>query len=123
MSSMIKKGLGSPLGSGNQYMPWVHIDDAVNAFMSSIEEKINPGTYNVVSSQHCNNKEFTAAVGNALNRKIRLPNVPRFVLKFIYGELADILLEGSRVSNEKIKSQCFNFKYDQIETALSEIYT
>ena len=122
MSSMIKKGLGSPLGSGNQYMPWVHIDDAVNAFMSAIEKKINPGTYNVVSSQHCNNKEFTAAVGNTLNRKIRLPNVPRFVLKFIYGELADILLEGSRVSNEKIKSQGFDFKYDQIEMALSEIY-
>ena len=40
MSSMIKKGLGSPLGSGNQYMPWVHIDDAVNAFMSAIEGKI-----------------------------------------------------------------------------------
>ena len=40
MSSMIKKGLGSPLGSGNQYMPWVHIDDAINAFMNAIEEKI-----------------------------------------------------------------------------------
>ena len=62
-------------------------------------------------------------VGNALNRKIRLPNVPGFVLKFIYGELADILLEGSRVSNEKIKSQGFDFKYDRIEDALSEIYS
>ena len=123
MSSMIKRGLGSPLGSGNQYMPWVHIDDAINVFMNAIEKKLNPGTYNVVSSQHCNNKEFTAAVGNALNRKIRLPNVPRFVLKFIYGELADILLEGSRVSNDKIKSQGFDFKYDNIESALSEIYS
>ena len=123
MSSMIRKGLGSPLGSGNQYMPWVHIDDAVNAFMNTIEKKINPGTYNVVSSQHCNNKEFTNAIGNALNKRIRLPNVPSFVLKFIYGELADILLEGSRVSNEKIKSQGFDFKYDRIEDALSEIYS
>ena len=123
MSSMIRKGLGSPLGPGNQYMPWVHIDDAVNAFMNTIENKINPGTYNVVSSQHCNNKEFTTAIGNALNRRIRLPNVPSFVIKFIYGELADILLEGSRVSNEKIKSQGFDFKYDLIEDALSEIYS
>ena len=123
MSSLIRKGLGSPLGSGNQYMPWVHIDDAVNAFMNTIEKKINPGTYNLVSSQHCNNKEFTTAIGNALNRRIRLPNVPSFVLKFIYGELADILLEGSRVSNEKIKSQGFDFKYDRIEDALSEIYS
>ena len=123
MSSMIRKGLGSPLGSGNQYMPWVHIDDAVNAFMNTIENKINHGTYNVVSSQHCNNKEFTTAIGNALNRRIRLPNVPSFVIKFIYGELADILLEGSRVSNEKIKSQGFDFKYDLIEDALSEIYS
>ncbi len=122
MSSMISKGLGSPLGTGKQFMPWVHIDDVVNIFYNAIESKINPGTYNVVSSQHCNNKEFTIAVAEALNKKIRLPNVPSFALKFIYGELADLLLEGSKVSNEKIKSDGFKFKYDNINCALKNIY-
>ena len=54
-----QKGLGSPLGSGNQYMPWVHIDDAVNAFMSAIEEKINPEPITLLV-KHYNNQIHSA---------------------------------------------------------------
>ena len=122
ISSMIKKGLGSPIGRGNQYMPWVHVDDVVSVFFNAIIQKIPAGTYNVVSSQHVNNEELTHAIAKALNKKIRLPNVPSFVLKFIYGELADILLEGVKVANDKIKSAGFQFKYDKLEEALNEIY-
>ncbi len=122
ISNVIKKGIGSPIGSGNQYMPWIHINDAVDVFYNAIlNEKYN-GTYNTVATQHINNKLLTNEIAKILNKKIRLPNVPSFVLKFLYGELADTILMGVRVSNDKIKKEGFEFKYDNIQAALKEIY-
>ena len=123
ISGLIKKGLGSPLGTGNQYMPWIHIDDAVNIFYNAIFKNEFNGVYNAVASEHINNTELTEKVAQALNKKIRLPNVPSFVLNFLYGELSDTILKGVRVSNKKIKNEGFNFKFDKIDDALRQIYS
>ena len=61
-------------------------------------------------------------IGEELNKKIWLPNVPSFVLKFLYGEMSDTILKGVKVSNKKIKDTGFKFKYEKIEDALREIY-
>ena len=123
ISGIIKKGLGSPLGTGKQYMPWIHIEDAVNLFYNAIfDDKIN-GTYNAAASEHINNSELTEKIAHVLNKKIRLPNVPSFVLKFLYGELSDTILKGVRISNKKIKQKGFNFKFDSLEEALNQIYS
>lgn len=120
--SIIKKGIGSPIGKGNQYMPWIHIDDAAELFIFCLKnEKIN-GLFNAVASQHVNNKEFTNSLAKANNKKIRLPNVPAFILKGIYGELADILLYGVRIDNTKIIENGFRFNFDSLEKALKNIY-
>ncbi len=122
LSSFLKKGLGSAIGSGKQHMPWIHLDDTVNLFIESLTNKKLIGVYNAVAPDHQTNKNFTLELGKALNKKLRVLNVPPFVLKTIYGELADILLYGSRVSAEKIINEGFEFKYDNLKNALNDIY-
>jgi uncharacterized protein (TIGR01777 family) len=123
IANMVKNGIGSPLGDGQQYMPWIHIDDAVNIFFKSIVNKKISGTFNTVSSNHITNSELTKKIGEVLNKKIWLPNVPSFVLKFLYGEMSDTILKGVKVSNKKINEIELKLKYDKIEDALSEIYS
>ena len=122
LSGFIKKGIGSAIGSGKQYMPWIHLDDATNLFIESLNNKNMNGAYNAVAPDHQTNKEFTIELAKVLNKKVRVPNVPPFVLKTIYGELADILLYGSRVSADKIINAGFKFKYDELNKSLTEIY-
>jgi len=80
------------------------------------------GVYNAVAPNHQTNKEFTLELGKALNKKVRVPNVPPFVLKTIYGEMADILLYGSKVSAQKIIDIGYQFKYSNLNNALNDIY-
>ena len=123
IAKMVKNRIGSPLGSGKQYMPWIHLEDAVNLFYFAIMNNKIKGTFNAVSQEIITNKELTLKIGKVLNRKIWMPNVPSFILKFIYGELSDTILKGVKVSNEKIKSLNFKFKYEKVDEALKAIYS
>lgn len=121
MSSTIKMGLGAPLGNGEQYMPWIHIDDIANLYIYALTSEMS-GVYNAVSSQHATNKELTKEIADQLNKKIRLKTVPSFFIKTIYGEMADILLKGSRVSNESLLKSGFKFSYPDLKSALHDIF-
>ena len=123
IARMVKNRIGSPLGNGKQYMPWIHLEDAVNLFYFAIMNNEIKGTFNAVSQEIITNKELTFKIGKVLNRKIWMPNVPSFVLKFIYGEMSDTILKGVKVSNEKIKSLNFKFKYEKVDEALRAIYS
>ena len=122
IANMVKNRIGSPLGNGQQYMPWIHIEDVVNVFYKSILDEEISGTFNTVSSDYITNSELTNKIGNVFNRKIWLPNVPSFVLKFLYGEMSETILKGVKVSNKKLKEE-INLKYEKIEDALTEIYS
>jgi uncharacterized protein (TIGR01777 family) len=123
IAKMVKNGIGSPLGDGQQYMPWIHIEDAVSIFFNSIKNDKISGTFNAVSSDYITNSELTKKIGVVFNKKIWLPNVPSFVLKFLYGEMSDTILKGVKVSNKKLKEIELKLKYEKIEDALSEIYS
>ena len=123
IARMIKNRIGSPLGTGGQYMPWIHIDDAVEIFYKAIRNNEYSGVYNAVSTENITNSILTKSVGRVLNRKIWLPNVPSFILRFLYGEMSDTILKGVKVSNKKIKNLGFKFKYNKIDEALKYIYS
>ncbi len=116
----IKYGVGSPLGSGQQYLSWIHIDDLCGIFAKAIEDEKMNGAYNAVSSW-VTNSEMTKAIAKTLKKPLWLPNVPSFVLKIILGEMADIVLNGSKVSSEKIKNAGFRFQYSVLENALKDL--
>lgn len=121
MSQPIKLGFGSPIGTGNQYIPWIHIDDLCNMYVEAIENNELNGIYNAVAPEHITNKELTKKIANSLHKKIWLPHVPDFILRLIFGEMALILLEGSRISSNKIEKTGFQFKFPTIQKALQEL--
>ncbi|MFT5724187.1 MAG: hypothetical protein ACI9JN_001304 [Bacteroidia bacterium] len=121
MVAPIKYGIGSALGKGSQYLPWVHIDDLCAIFVQGIENPQMVGVYNAVAPEHVTNAEVTKAIAQAIGRKIWLPNIPSFVLKLIFGEMAVIFLEGSRVSANKIQETGFAFTYPTVAKALTNL--
>ena len=121
ISKPIKLGLGAALGSGKQYMPWIHIEDLCNMYVKAIENIELNGIYNAVAPEHITNNELTKSVARAIKRPLWTPNVPRFILKITFGKLAVILLEGSRVSSEKIVTTGFKFKYPTLTKALNNL--
>lgn len=121
ISAPVKMGLGAALGSGQQYMPWIHLQDLCHLILWSLQNDTLDGVFNAVAPTHITNAVLTKAIAGCLNKKIYLPNVPAFVLKLSLGELANMLLEGSRVSGQKILDQGFSFQYPQIEDALQDL--
>ena len=117
----IKLGVGAALGSGNQYMPWIAMEDLCNMYVSAVENTELKGVYNAVAPEQITNKELTKSLAKTLKKSLWLPNVPSFILKIMLGELSVILLEGSRVSSEKIENARFKFKYPTVEKYLGEI--
>ena len=118
----IKLGVGSGIGTGNQWMPWIHISDLCGIFKFLLDTKEISGIFNAVSPEHTTNIELTKEIAKVVSRKILLPNIPKFVMKLLFGEMSSILLEGSRVSSEKIVKKGFNFKYKDLEAALNNIF-
>lgn len=117
----VKMYAGSALGSGMQYMPWIHMDDLCGMYIKAIEDAGMSGTYNAAAPEHITNREFTKAVASALKRPFWFFRVPAFALKLILGEMSAIVLEGSRVSSEKIIKAGFSFSYPELKPALKNI--
>ncbi|MCB9196973.1 MAG: TIGR01777 family protein [Flavobacteriales bacterium] len=122
LESSIRRGMGAPIGNGQQIMPWIHIDDIVKMYEKAIFDNNFNGIYNAVNGSPVNNEQFTIQLAKALHKSIRLPKIPSFIIKMIFGELSEILLEGSKVSNKKVLETGFQFEFNDLETALAHIY-
>ncbi|MDP9959935.1 TIGR01777 family oxidoreductase [Chryseobacterium lathyri] len=121
MVPTIKYGIGSALGSGKQYMPWIHIDDICSIYVAALRNSDMDGAYNAVSPQHTTNENLTKKIAKVLKKPLFMPNVPAFVLKLMFGELAGALLEGSRASAQKIQDTGFQFKFPDLKGALENL--
>ncbi len=121
MVAPIKLCLGAPLGTGNQYMPWIHISDLVNIYLKAITEKSIDGAYNAVAPQHLTNREFNKLIASFLKKPLFLPALPGFILKVFLGDMAKLVLEGSRVSSKKIEQTGFIFQYSNLKEAIKTL--
>ncbi len=118
---MLKKNMLSVLGTGKQILPWIHIDDIVGIYIYLLENQNLTGSYNAAASEIITNKEFTHQLAKKTSSKIIFPPVPKWVLKMALGEMSGILLEGSAISNSKIKNTGFEFRFDEIKSALQDL--
>ncbi|UYZ59144.1 TIGR01777 family oxidoreductase [Hymenobacter latericus] len=118
----VKLMAGAALGSGRQYMSWVHIDDLCRLLIQMMEESEWQGTYNAVSPQPVTNKEFTSTLADVLHRPLVLPKVPEFGLKLLMGEMSEIVLASQRVSAQKVLQQGFKFEHPNLREALESFY-
>jgi uncharacterized protein (TIGR01777 family) len=115
-----KCGLGGRLGDGEQYMPWVHRDDVVNALIWMLESKDAAGPFNVVSPHPVSNRTFTRTLGRVLRRPTVLP-VPAFVLETGLGEMSTLLLNGQRALPARLQEAGFKFAFPELTPALENV--
>jgi uncharacterized protein (TIGR01777 family) len=116
-----KKGLGSPLGSGKQWISWIHEQDLVDIYLFLIERKDETGPINCTAPNPVTNKELTSALGEALEKPLFMPAVPAFVIKLKMGEVGSVLLNGQKVLPKRLLDMGFNFRFPFIREALKDL--
>jgi len=120
MSQPVRYGVGAALGSGNQIVSWVHVDDLCGIIEFTIEHN-SSGVYNAVAPNPVTNKVLMKSIAGQLHKPFFLPAVPGFVMKLMLGEMSEILLQGSNVSAQRIKNQGYDFKFPNLDDALSNL--
>jgi uncharacterized protein (TIGR01777 family) len=113
---------GGPVGSGRQWLPWIHYYDEIEAVRFLIEDPAISGPVNLTSPYPVRNREFAKAVGRVLKRPAFAP-APGPILKLIFGEMSMVLLEGQQVLPARLEANRFKFKFPEIEGALRDLLT
>lgn len=116
----ISLNMGAALGSGKQWQSWIHVDDLACIFLFAIEHHLS-GVYNAVAPNPVTNKELTKELADQMGKSVWLPNVPKFALKTLLGEMSQIVLSSQLVSSKKIDSAGYNFEYSHLARALSDL--
>jgi len=114
-----KIGLGGRLGSGQQYMSWIHLQDMIKLIHFLLETNTADGVFNACSPYPVTNKQFTHALAKQLRRPAIIP-LPSWLLKLILGEMSCLLVSGQRVIPEKAQAQGFQFDYTELDSALAD---
>jgi hypothetical protein len=112
---------GGPLGSGTQWMPWVHLDDALGIILKAIREPALEGPVNVSAPGIVRMSEFCRELGRALGRPSWFP-VPSFVLRLILGEMSVVVLTGQRAIPGKALDAGYAFRYPDLAGALKSVF-
>ena len=110
----------TPLGSGKQYIPWIHIDDLCYLYMAVIEDNLT-GIFNAVAPEHHTSSSFSKALAKSIKRPYLGIGVPSFILQILFGEMAVILLKGSRISTKKTEKNKYPFRFSKLQKALSNL--
>lgn len=113
-------GLGGWLGKGNQWLPWVHLEDVVRLISFCLENSKAEGAVNATASQPVTNKAFSMVLAQVLHRPCFAP-VPAFALKLLLGEMSGLLLTGARVLPKKAAELGFTFKFPDLRNALEDL--
>ncbi|MBW8243345.1 TIGR01777 family oxidoreductase [Muricauda oceani] len=121
MAFPVKNFIGAPIGTGDQWQSWVHIEDLAQMFVFAVENNLK-GVYNAVAPNPVTNTKLTKELARVLDRPLWLPNVPAFLLKAILGKMSTLLLASQRVSGKKIEEEGFTFQYANICQALKNLY-
>ncbi|HET8803973.1 MAG TPA: TIGR01777 family oxidoreductase [Aequorivita sp.] len=116
----IKLGVGAPLGSGEQWQSWIHIEDIAGIYLFILMNQLE-GKFNAVAPNPVQNKKMTKLIASKLDSPLLLPNIPAFALELLLGEMAILVLEGQLVSSHKIEQLGYSFKFYNLENALQDL--
>lgn len=117
---LFKYKLGSAIGSGKQYMPWIHIDDLCRIYLAAITNSEMQGPYNAAVNDGTTNASFSDTLAKVFGYRIWLPKVPGFVLQLVLGQMAQLVLQGRRVASDEIEKMGFQFQFTNLEKALKD---
>lgn len=121
MAKPIKNYVGAAFGSGQQWQSWIHISDLARIFLYTAENVLS-GIYNGVGPNPVTNMKLVKEIAKVVDKPLLLPNIPKFVMQAVLGEMAYILFASQRVSCKKIEEEGFNFSYPNVCLALEHIY-
>lgn len=119
MLPVFKLGMGGRLGDGHQWFPWIHLDDIVGSIAFLICKRDCSGIFNMVAPSQVTNRSFTKALGTALEVPT-VAMVPQMVLSLLFGDASSVLLDSQRVVPQRLLQMGYDFKYDNIQTALEK---
>jgi uncharacterized protein len=122
MLGPFRAGVGGPAGSGRQWVSWIHQDDAVELMLFALQNDGIAGPLNATAPHPVRNLDFAQALGHAVHRPSLVPT-PKFALRLMFGELADVLLASQRVVPEVATRAGFHFRYPELPGALRQILT
>lgn len=121
MLTPFKLGVGGIVGSGEQHLSWITLDDLVSAIQHVLGETSLSGAVNLVAPHPATNREFTKTLGRVLHRPTLCP-MPAFVARLAFGEMADeLLLSSTRVEPHRLQESGFQFRYPQLQPALEHL--
>jgi uncharacterized protein (TIGR01777 family) len=120
MLPAFRLGLGGPLGSGSQWLSWIHRDDAVSMIQWALAREGASGAYNATAPEPVTNFEFTQALAAVLHRKARL-RIPRPVLRLIFGQMSHLILSGQKVLPARLQEAGFIFRHPELRGALEHL--
>jgi len=113
-------GIGGPLGSGKQYMPWIHLDDMLNAILWLLDNSQLRGPFNMVAPYAVRNEQFAAALGHAMHRPAFM-RTPASAIKLMMGESAVLVLGGQHVLPTRLEESGFGFRWYELDEALRDV--
>jgi len=113
--------LGSSMGSGRQWMSWIHLEDLFNIFSLILTDSEISGPLNCVAPNPVRNAEFAKILARTLGRPVLLPGIPAFVLRTVLGEFANVVLKGQRVAPKKLLETGFSFRFPTLQQALEDL--
>ena len=111
---------GGPLGSGKQWLPWIHITDQIDAMLFLIKNELADGAYNLMSPEPATNAQFGKTLGKLIRRPYWIP-VPAFALKLVLGEMSNLVLDGQRAIPRRLLEAGYNFRFVDLELALRSL--
>ena len=123
LGEMLKPPVAAPLGSGDQWMSWIHIEDLARMFVFALEKTTLQGVFNAVSPHPATNQQLTKEAASAKRKPYLGIGVPGFALKLVLGEMAAMVLGGNRVSSQKIQKAGFEFEFPELKSALKDIFS
>jgi uncharacterized protein (TIGR01777 family) len=122
MLPVFKLGLGGPVAGGQQYVPWIHLEDVVGALLCCLDDAAAEGPVNVTAPNPVTNTELSHALGRALGRPAFLP-VPGLAVKLLYGEMAEMVTTGQRAVPARLQRLGYRFRHPDVEAALRDVLT
>jgi uncharacterized protein (TIGR01777 family) len=120
MLPFFRLGIGGPVAGGQQYVPWIHLEDVVGALLHCLDDDRAVGAVNVTAPHPVTNAELSRALGHALGRPAVIP-VPGLAIKLLYGEMAQVVTTGQRAVPAKLLELGFTFRHPEIEPALRDV--
>lgn len=118
---LARLGINTCIGSGNQYLPWIHIMDLIRIYDFFIKHEEIEGIFNVASPQYIQMKDFAKELSESISKKRWTPAAPLFAARLLFGEMSKMITEGSRVNIKKLRDTGFEFHFPVLKEALQDL--